>query len=145
MIIVRPYVPPFLPMGMTKSGNQNVTYNTGTAHVKLLNWTPHASYPSSVIISDGLIASGPKQSVAITYAMNYVIQHGSVIVGVHIYKNGTLIGSKTESTSYNATRTISGTITTDVAIGDTISMYAGNASTVTAMTVNGTSTNFTVV
>lgn len=124
---------PFLPSGMTKSGN---SAGLPTTFTKITSWTADTSgYPGSSVVSDGLVVQGPRSGA--TVAANIVFGNSSGPTSVYIQiKVGTTVVASAGPVAIAAFGTVTATASAavDVALGDNVTLEARAAGTGVSVT-----------
>ena len=126
MIIVRPLITPFIPMGMDKSGTFSSPANTTT---KVTGWVERSGFPGTVIVSDALVVNGTGNITVQCQVTRSGSQSGD---NVAIYKNG-VQAARSNVNNFDSTRSISWT--GDVVAGDTLDVRYINTSAFNAMNI----------
>ncbi|MFI5434507.1 hypothetical protein ACHMZP_21835 [Rhodococcus baikonurensis] len=135
-IFVRGGGPPFLPMGLLKSGTATVPQNVAAI---VAGWTADPSYSGTVLAANKMVVSGPKSGVTITASMPWTASLNIYTGGVlcMIYINGVMLQASSAVLGSSGTCTVTATGVT-LAAGDTVELWAGYsngiASTVTMTT-----------
>lgn len=122
-IFVRGGGPPFIPMGLLKSGTATVPQNVAAI---VAGWTSDPSYPGTVLAANKMVVAGSKSGVTITASMPWTASAYVYTGGVScmIYVNGVMLQASSAVLGSSGTCTVTATGVT-LATGDTVELWSG--------------------